>query len=52
LPSNIDFEEKEENQHENTFINPEKKVPEMGKTLVIGTDLKEFRVKGNAMFRP
>jgi hypothetical protein len=47
MPSNIDFDEKDEN--EKSFINPEKKLPEMGKALVIGSEMKAYRIAGKAI---
>ena len=52
LPSNIDFDEKEEEQHEKSFINPDKKIPEMGQALNIGTDLKAYRLTGKLTSNP
>lgn len=52
MPSNLDFDDKEEDQHEHTFINPEKKIAEMNKSIVIGMHLQEFKVKGKITNKP
>lgn len=48
LPSNIDFDHQEENAAEHSFINPEK-ISHIGKVIIIGDELKSYRVKGKCL---